>query len=64
MDEENAGGKGMSMYESLEEKLAKANQKQLAMGLMRCIKEIKALQEKNTELEKRIERLEGNKHEV
>lgn len=54
----------MSSYENLEEKLAKANQKQLAMGLMCCIKEIKALQAKNIELEKRIEDLEGNKHEV
>jgi ubiquinone biosynthesis protein UbiJ len=55
----------MSPYESyLEEKMAKANQRQLALCVMRCIREIKALQEKNTELEKRIERLEGNKHEV
>jgi len=54
----------MSPYESLEEKLAKANQKQLAFAIARCIREIKALQEKNAELEKRIERLEGNKHEV
>ncbi len=53
----------MSPYESLEEKLAKANQKQLAMGIARCIREIKALQEKNAELERRIEDLEGNKHE-
>ena len=54
----------MSWHEFLEEKLAKANQRQLALCIMRCIREIKALQEKNTELEKRIERLEGNKHEV
>jgi hypothetical protein len=54
----------MSSHDSLEETLAKANQKQLAFAIARCIREIKALQEKNAELEKWIERLEGNKHEV
>jgi ubiquinone biosynthesis protein UbiJ len=49
----------MRDFDSFEEKLRKANQEMIAATIVRCIKEIFALKDKNAELEQRIEKLEG-----
>lgn len=49
----------MRDYDSFEEKLKKASHDMLVKVIIRCMKEMFALKDKNAELEDRIEKLEG-----
>jgi ubiquinone biosynthesis protein UbiJ len=49
----------MRDFESLEKTLRRASVNMLVTVIIRCIKEIFALKDKNAELEERIEKLEG-----
>jgi hypothetical protein len=48
-------------YDAFEETLKKANSQLLVGIIVRCVKEINDLKERNEKLEKRIEALEGKR---
>jgi hypothetical protein len=62
VDEADAGGQNMIRdYDAFEETLKKANSQLLVGIIVRCVKEINDLKERNEKLEKRIEALEGKR---